>query len=92
MATESVTLSMEDVQRIQDRLLVGLAAFAEIDRLHDVLRGQDLIDAERGLRQEDRFSAKLRQIHAFPVQVSALDNDVGEFVTALHCLHLASSP
>jgi hypothetical protein len=80
MAIESVTLSMEDVRRIQDRLLVGLASFAEIDRVRGVIQtGGDL---EKRLKEE----------RALPMITAAGDDEYGEFATALHILHIASTP
>ncbi len=84
MATESVTLSMEEVRRIQDRLLVGLAAFAELKRVRDHLD----IDSE----SSKKLCRSMRDAGAYPLLPAAGDDEVGEFATALHTLHIATTP
>jgi hypothetical protein len=77
MATNSVTLSAKEAVDIQLQLLMGLAAFAEIDRAHS-WRPQLIDNLPEDVRQS--ISEGLAKLP------SAADDEIESFVTSLQIL------
>ena len=77
MATKSVTLELAEVLRIQERLLVGLSAFAEIDRVHSLA-----LSAPQ--------HRKLVPVGFFPALPAGGVDEIEEFSAALRTLTCAA--
>lgn len=81
MAIESVTLGIEEAQQVQNQLIVGLAALAELKRVREHL----------DLEHHHGLCDQLRKAGAFPLLPVSNDDDIGDFATAIHLMHMAST-
>jgi hypothetical protein len=72
---DKLSILREELEWVEDAVLIGLAAFGELERLHDVVAGKDE-------RKQD-FDSDLRPLH-----VDAENDTVSKFATALTLLRM----